>query len=307
MNKKEIQSLSLSQLIDECGVRKEDLYYEGCLIASRVNFGSDIRPELFRYPVRIDVYAIGVCSKGSMLINSNLNHYKLTEDTLYVNLPGSIIQVEEMLGAEFYLIMCDEDFIRRINVDLKLLTGLFLQLDKNPLIPLQAKELDPIIHSFEDIGSEWAHFEKEIYSIEIIRTAIRMLIYKLCRVIDRYIKQNSTNISTATIHNRQEEYFHRFMQVLGQYYMQERSVGFYAAQLNLTPKYLTTIIRQTSGRSAVNWIDEYVILEAKNLLKYSSKSIQEIAYYLNFPNQSFFGKYFKNHTGITPSAYRMSK
>lgn len=97
------------------------------------------------------------------------------------------------------------------------------------------------------------------------------------------------------------------MSELTKHYMQERSVGFYAGQLHLTPKYLTTIIRKTSGRTAAEWIDDYVVLEAKNLLKYSTMSIQEIAYCLNFPNQSFFGKYFRNHTGMPPSAYRMSK
>ena len=77
--------------------------------------------------------------------------------------------------------------------------------------------------------------------------------------------------------------------------------------LAVAAKYLTTIIRKTSGRTAAEWIDDYVVLEAKNLLKYSTMSIQEIAYCLNFPNQSFFGKYFRSHTGMTPSAYRMSK
>mgnify|MGYP002942986293 CR=1 FL=1 len=89
--------------------------------------------------------------------------------------------------------------------------------------------------------------------------------------------------------------------------MQQRSVGFYAGQLNLTPKYLTTLIKRISGLSVSEWIDNYVILEAKTLLKYSNMSVQEIAYYLNFPNQSFFGKYFKNHTGMTPTAYRLGK
>ena len=97
------------------------------------------------------------------------------------------------------------------------------------------------------------------------------------------------------------------MRPLARHYMQQRSVGFYAGQLNLTPKYLTTLIRKTSGRTAVEWIDDYVVLEAKNLLKYSTMSIQEIAYYLNFSNQSFFGKYFKSHTGMTPSAYRIGR
>ena len=84
-------------------------------------------------------------------------------------------------------------------------------------------------------------------------------------------------------------------------------MGFYARQLCITPKYLTTLIKRISGLSVSEWIDNYVIIEAKTLLKYSTMSIQEIAYCLNFPNQSFFGKYFRSHTGMTPSAYRMSK
>ena len=142
------------------------------------------------------------------------------------------------------------------------------------------------------------------YSAEIIRSMIRTLAYKVCRIIARHVE---TGASEATSRSRNEEYFNQFMGVLTRHYMQQRSVGFYAEQLNLTPKYLTTIIRKTSGRTAVQWIDDYVVLEAKNLLKYSTMSIQEISYYLNFPNQSFFGKYFKNHTGMTPTAYRLGK
>ena len=81
-------------------------------------------------------------------------------------------------------------------------------------------------------------------------------------------------------------------------------MGFYARQLCITPKYLTTLIKRISGLSVSEWIDNYVIIEAKTLLKYSHMSIQEIAYYLNFPNQSFFGSYFKRNTGMSPSQYK---
>jgi len=77
-----------------------------------------------------------------------------------------------------------------------------------------------------------------------------------------------------------------------------------ARQLCITPKYLTTLIKRISGKSVSEWIDSYVILEAKTLLKYSNMSVQEIAYYLNFPNQSFFGSYFKRNTGMSPSQYK---
>ena len=101
--------------------------------------------------------------------------------------------------------------------------------------------------------------------------------------------------------------FDEFMSLLQQYNKREHNVSFCAKQLNITPKYLSSVVKEVSGKTAARWIDESVILEAKALLKYSGMSIQEIAYCLNFPNQSFFGKYFRSHTGMTPSAYRMSK
>ena len=95
------------------------------------------------------------------------------------------------------------------------------------------------------------------------------------------------------------------MELLQIYHKEQRSVGFYAEKMHITPKYMSSMMKQISGRSAAEWIDEYVILEAKNLLKYSGMSIQEITYFLNFSTQSFFGKYFKQHTGMSPSQYRM--
>ena len=84
-------------------------------------------------------------------------------------------------------------------------------------------------------------------------------------------------------------------------------VGFYADRLRVTPKYLTTLIKKASGRSVSAWIDYYVIGEAKTLLKYSDRSIYEISKELNFPNQSFFGSYFRRYVGVSPSQYRSRK
>jgi len=72
----------------------------------------------------------------------------------------------------------------------------------------------------------------------------------------------------------------------------------------LTPKYLSKLVKTASGRSAPDWIDSFVILEAKNLLKYSDIPIKEVVYRLHFPNPSVFHKFFKAHTGMTPSEYR---
>ena len=130
-------------------------------------------------------------------------------------------------------------------------------------------------------------------------------IFKVGVILTYYLTEHPE--VDSPIHNRAEEYFRQFTELLGEHYKHERSVGFYARQLCITPKYLTTLIKRISGKSVSEWIDNYVILEAKTLLKYSNMSVQEIAYYLNFPNQSFFGKYFKSHTGMTPSAYRIGR
>mgnify|MGYP003252097294 CR=1 FL=1 len=221
-----------------------------------------------------------------------------------MHLPGSILQVESVEDASVHAILCEKEFIQRINIDLKLLTQLFLQVEKHPSLPLDDEEWDGVMRSLDGIRIEWARQHNDPYSAEIIRSMIRTLAYKVCRIIARHVE---TGASEATSRSRNVGSEMCIRDSLGKHYTQERSVGFYAGQLNLTPKYLTTLIRKTSGRTAVEWIDDYVVLEAKNLLKYSTMSIQEISYYLNFPNQSFFGKYFKNHTGMTPTAYRLGK
>ena len=82
-------------------------------------------------------------------------------------------------------------------------------------------------------------------------------------------------------------------------------MAYYAGKMFLTPKHLSTVVKEVSGKTAGEWIDSLVILEAKALLKSSEQSIQEIADELHFANQSFFGKYFKHHTGMSPKEYML--
>ena len=128
------------------------------------------------------------------------------------------------------------------------------------------------------------------------------MLYKVGEILRRYLAEHPEIENPDR--SRAKEYFTQFTKLLGQHYKHERSVGFYARQLCITPKYLTTLIKRISGKSASEWIDSFVILEAKTLLKYSDMSVQEIAYALNFPNQSFFGSYFKRNTGMSPSHYK---
>ena len=92
--------------------------------------------------------------------------------------------------------------------------------------------------------------------------------------------------------------------LVSQHYRKERGVAFYASKLFISPKYLSLIIKESTGQSAARWIDNFVILEAKNLLRFSGKNVQQVAYELNFTNQSSFGKYFKHLTGMSPTKFQ---
>ena len=99
--------------------------------------------------------------------------------------------------------------------------------------------------------------------------------------------------------SRKEEIMAKFILAVSEDFRTQRQVAYYAHKLFITPKHLSSVVKELSGR-----IENYVIMEAKVLLKTTDMTIQEIAVALNFPNQSFFGKYFKHHTEYSPTAYR---
>ena len=106
--------------------------------------------------------------------------------------------------------------------------------------------------------------------------------------------------------SRKKLIFDRFLEELRQHYATQRSVQFYADRLCLTPKYLSQVVHAVSGRHAGDWIRDYVILEAKALLKSGQYTIQQVSDMLNFANQSFFGVYFKKAVGCSPTVYKES-
>ncbi|WP_308501336.1 helix-turn-helix domain-containing protein [uncultured Alistipes sp.] len=303
MNEKEILSISLASLVEIYPPQASDLYYDGCILGRRETLENESAMKLFRFPTRINALGVLFCSKGSISISSDLEHHVINPRSMFVCPPGSIVQIESEQDAAVHFIFCEEEFVNRVHLDQKQLLHLFMEVRTTPCLQLDDSEWSSINHTLEEIFTEGRSGREDLFSAEIMYSLFRALAYRISRVIDDRMKTRKETPSLP----RHTAYFNAFIEELSHNYMQERSVGFYADRLHLTPKYLTTLLRTTTGRTATQWIDDYVVLEAKNLLKYSSMNIQEVAYYLHFPNQSFFGKYFKQHTGMTPSAYRASK
>lgn len=118
------------------------------------------------------------------------------------------------------------------------------------------------------------------------------------QTVTKCIDKNASGGSTA------QHITSRFLKLARQNFKKERFMSFYAEQLEITTKHLGRTIKAQTGFTASEWLDRMVILEAKVLLKSSSMSIQQIAEELNFPSQSFFGKYFKNIVGVSPKEFR---
>jgi len=98
-----------------------------------------------------------------------------------------------------------------------------------------------------------------------------------------------------------------FLKLVQKHYKNHSELKFYAGKLCLTTKYLAASVKNGSGRTPRQWVDDYVILEAKTLLKSSDFTVQQIADELNFPSQSFFGKFFKREVGVSPKQYKDMK
>lgn len=257
---------------------------------------------IFKYPLRLDGIIIAVRKQGSATININLREYNTTKNDLILCAPGNILQSIPKPGMhQTQMFLISSDFLKEMYINLNSFMTFFISLKEQPIFSLtdeEVKELEAFYTLIEETIDRNDNFRTEI-----VRRLMGAYLYKLGSILHRrqpeFLSVNPKSMK------REEILFNQFINLLTEHHRKERRVDFYAEQLFLSPKHFSTVVKKVSGKTAGEWIDEYVILEAKALLKYSVMSIQEVAYYMNFPNPSFFGKYFKHHTGMSPSEYKV--
>lgn len=173
-----------------------------------------------------------------------------------------------------------------------------LLLSRNfPVIKLSQEETETFQSYFYLLKTKAADKQNK-FRRKLVSTLILAMFYDLSNVVQRMLNTDSMRQTRAEI------IFTKFIKLLEGNFKQERRVGWYAEQLCITPKYLSETIKNVSRRTPNEWIDNYVTTEMRIQLRNSTKSIKEIAEEMNFANQSFLGKYFKEHVGISPSEYR---
>lgn len=295
----EIFALTFDKLLSVSKFLKDSIRFgkHCCLI----DVNTDTDRDIFKYPVRIDAYIFVVCSDGLIELTYNQYAVTLSANHMFLYNPGTILQISAQQPSKLNIMVFTREFVDELGIKLDNLPLQYKIIRERQTFPLseqscqQLRALMSITADFIGLDKHNTHYG------EMVKSAFRSFIYRAIYVMNE-LYDDRQSVSLPVQNNN---HFNRFMRLLEENYKNEHSIRFYSDKMGLSPKYLSLLIKKASGKLATEWIDEYIILEAKNLIKYSSMSIQEISYSLNFPNQSFFGKYFKRHTGLSPKSYRL--
>lgn len=264
---------------------------------SDLRVGGRVRTEL-RNPHKFNFFIISHKLSGTARIKVDMVDYDLQSDKNYIIRlsPGQIVSMEEV-SADFdgYVLLMSTSFIESLlvymgqDVSIK---GLMTDSVK-PHEDNERHTMEYIITALRNIIDD----DSNPYRRKVLEHMLMVIFYgsQQARHMKSEEKRPRTSAETLTM---------RFLQEVKEHFRAERQLGFYAERLCITPRYLSRVVRETTGASAAEWIERYVVLEARALLKSTTMTIQQVSDALNFPSQTFFGKYFKRRLGISPKEYR---
>lgn len=251
----------------------------------------------YKQTCRLKAGIFGLCVEGTFRASINLTEYTLQENDFFVLMPGTIIQFyEQNQNVRLSFIGFSSEFMGCINMIKSTMSSLPI-IYENPIISLE----QDVAGFFNDYLSLMERIQARGTSMnpEVVKHILLTLLYG----ISTLYKGKPWPEQTA---NRSDEISKKFIQLVMENYTSNRQTSFYASQLSITSQHLCMIIKQKTGRSVSDIIADMVIMDAKSQLKATDLTIQEISYSLNFPNVSFFGKYFKRYVGVSPQHYRNS-
>lgn len=246
-------------------------------------------------PFLVEDYRMGMIVRGQLRGIINLQEHTMKEGAIVFITPGTIVEPLEV----------SDDF---------LLEGMGLPADL--FLMAHGGRLPELFNGQVKDGRRIVSFEERIILDRMLRllhdltgeTDIsKEVIYSMVSTVTHYYNQLFDDCTSVSSPSHSNEIFNHFLRLVNLHGSKEHQLAFYAEKLCITSRYLGTVVLATSGVGAKEWIDRAVISTAKVLLRHSDKQISEIADELNFPNVSFFCKYFKRLTGSTPQQYRKGR
>ena len=257
-----------------------------------------------RYPFRVDCYLAAYCVEGSVDCSVNLTDYHLTTGMLLLITPGNIVKITQPdeLGQNLRvtLICASTSFITNIGINPSKFLIEAVEVLRDPCIHLSEDETQ-MLHKYVNLALDITKTNPQFVK-ESIGGLVSSVFYQFAGFLADSKRRQDMESPVRT--TRQRQMLEQFIKLAITDHAKEHLVGYYADKMCVTPKYLSKIVKDTSGRSVPDWLSEFLILDAKNMLRHSDLTIKEISARLNFPSQSFFFRFFKNHTGQTPTQYR---
>lgn len=257
-----------------------------------------------QYPFRVDCYLAAYCVEGSVNCSVNLTDYHLTTGTLLLITPGNILRISQPdeldRNLRVTLICVSASYISNIGINPSKVLVEAVEVLRDPCIHLSDDEAE-MLHKYVNLALDITKTDSQFVK-ESIGGLVSSVFYQFAGFLANSKRREDMEKPVRT--TRQRQMLEQFMKLAINDHAREHLVGYYADKMCVTPKYLSKIVKETSGRSVPDWLSELLILDAKNMLRHTDMTIKEISARLYFPSQSFFFRFFKNHTGQTPTQYR---
>lgn len=251
------------------------------------------------FPIQLDMNVCFLCTSGQIDLEIDLNMYTLHEGDVAMILTGSFLRVIRIKdSARIAFIAINSDFLKYVG-NVKTVIEHVNKVKRMPVSHMEPDMMEESLMIYNEIKKKLSNPDYR-FKEEVAKSYIQIM---LCNFFDRFVLKNETTEEQAP-KSRKEELFKNFIKLVKDNYLNHRSITFYADKLCVSPKYLSSVVHKVSEKYATDWINQYVILEAKSMLRMEDTNIKDVSNHLNFANQSFFAKFFKKHTGYTPKEYK---
>ena len=255
------------------------------------------------HPVKISFTTVIICLTGCIRFRINLQDFHILSNDILVVQEGTIGEYTGMdEHTKIAVIAFTPEYFQPVN-QIEETMSLHRRFYTSPLCHMDPEAIEECMTIYRLMKMKMAQTDNPFRKGSLLGYT-QVLTYNAYSYL---LDADAETVNAKEKAGRKQDLYNRFMKEVQKNYIRQRSISYYADLLCVTPKYLSQIVHQVSGRFAGDWITDFVVLEAKALLKSHKYTIQQIADMLNFANQSFFGKYFKEKTGYSPSEYQKHK
>ncbi len=252
-------------------------------------------PDFAYEPWKTDVTTAIFYMKGSVEVSINMKRYEVKAPAMVVVLSQHIMQLHSCSeDLKSTCIVMSPRFSDDLFNNIGKTTSLYNSVYHSPILQL-SEEGNYVFNNYLKMLKDLIRSQSNPYRLDAAKHLTLTLFYGYAHEMHA-IENNKVGYANNIVNE--------FILLLKQNYKQKRDCSFYATKLSITPKYLTTLVKETTGKTVHEWIDDFVSIESKALLRSTKMTIEQISDSLSFPSQDTFSKFFKRVVGISPTEYR---